>query len=745
MHITLYRKYRPSSFSEVSGENEIVKSLKLSLKNKSMAHAYLFSGPRGVGKTTVARLIAKGVNCLNLKENGEPCNECKNCKAINEGRFSDLIEIDAASNRSIDEIRSLKEKINYQPVEGLKKVYIIDEAHMLTKEAFNALLKTLEEPPAHVIFILATTELEKILPTIISRCQRYDFKPLDLEEMKSGLEHILKEEKLSMTDDVYPVIYENASGSMRDSISILERLIVTANGKEIDLKIAEDTLGITPSSRIKIFLNKILNENEYDIINELESLANESFDIELFFKDLAKYCKNAILKKELDIDKGLKIISTIYDVIGKFKFEDDKKLVGYVIVAEILSNTKQTVVKVVTTTQTNVNYPNSSIEEKPKDKEKVNELKLRLGYGEVGNVNGLGDYLFLTNYTRSQDGASYQLGDAFYQTYRPGVTNKNLRWEIGNTLNAGIDFGFLDNLITGTLDVYRKQTKDLIAETTIDPFTNFKNRVNANVGDMENKGIELGLTITLIRNIEKNIRWSFNYNISYNENKITKMPDDQPAGGISGGTGNRVQLHREGETPYSFFVYQQVYDAQGNPVENAFVDRNGNGKIDEGDRYLYKSPFAPVTMGFGTDLNYKNWDLNITTRANIGNYVYNNTQSRLDQFGEITANSGFLRNIKANSNFQRHNDQSWLSDYYLENASFFKLDNITLGYTFPHTDKMYIRLYGTVQNVLTITKYSGLDPEALSVDSATNRATFGIDNNLYPRPQTYLLGLNVNF
>ena len=380
MHITLYRKYRPSSFSEVSGENEIVKSLKLSLKNKSMAHAYLFSGPRGVGKTTIARLIAKGVNCLNLKENGEPCNECKNCKAINEGRFSDLIEIDAASNRSIDEIRSLKEKINYQPVEGLKKVYIIDEAHMLTKEAFNALLKTLEEPPAHVIFILATTELEKILPTIISRCQRYDFKPLDLEEMKSGLKHILKEENLSMTDDVYSVIYENSSGSMRDSISILERLIVTANGKEINLKIAEDTLGITPSSRIKIFLNKILNENEYDIINELESLANESFDIELFFKDLAKYCKNAILKKELDIDKGLKIISTIYDVIGKFKFEDDKKLVGYVIVAEILSNTEQTVVKVVTTTQTNVNPTNSSIEETKKDK-----VNIKLTISDVKN------------------------------------------------------------------------------------------------------------------------------------------------------------------------------------------------------------------------------------------------------------------------------------------------------------------------------------------------------------------------
>ena len=381
---------------------------------------------------------------------------------------------------------------------------------------------------------------------------------------------------------------------------------------------------------------------------------------------------------------------------------------------------------------------NVSNEKFLKDNKTLNELKLRLGYGEVGNVNGLGDYLFLTNYTRSQDGASYQFGDAFYQTYRPGVTNKNLRWEVGNTLNAGIDFGLLDNLITGTLDVYRKQTKDLIAETTIDPFTNFKNRVNANIGDMENKGVEFGLTVNPIRNTEKNIRWSFNYNISYNDNKITRMPDDQPTGGIEGGTGNRVQLHRQGETPYSFYVYQQVYDAQGKPIENTFVDRNGNGKIDEGDRYLYKSPFAPITMGFGTDLNYKNWDLNITTRANIGNYAYNNTQSRLDQLGEITANSGFIVNIKANqadANFQRHNDQAWLSDYYIENASFFKLDNITLGYTFPHTDKMYVRLYGTVQNVLTITKYSGLDPEVFG----------GIDNNFYPRPQTYLLGLNLNF
>lgn len=337
MYITLYRKYRPSSFSEISGENEIVKSLKLSLKNKSTSHAYLFSGPRGTGKTTTARLIAKGVNCLDLMENGEPCNKCKNCISINEGRFSDLIEIDAASNRSIDEIRALKEKINYQPVEGLKKVYIIDEAHMLTKEAFNALLKTLEEPPSHVIFILATTELEKILPTIISRCQRYDFKSLDLEEMKVRLKFILNEEGIEMADEVYPLIHENSSGSMRDSISILERLIISTNEKKIDMKIAEEALGITPSERIKKFLDKLLTANEYDIIDELENLSTESFDLELFFKDLAKHIKNSMVKNEIEISLGFKIISIIYDVIGKFKFEDNKKLVGYVIVSDILS------------------------------------------------------------------------------------------------------------------------------------------------------------------------------------------------------------------------------------------------------------------------------------------------------------------------------------------------------------------------------------------------------------------------
>lgn len=385
-HITLYRKYRPSSFSEVSGENEIVKTLKLALKNRTISHAYLFSGPRGVGKTTTARLIAKGVNCLNLGEDGEPCNKCINCKSINEGRFTDLIEIDAASNRSIDEIRNLKEKINYQPAEGLKKVYIVDEAHMLTKEAFNALLKTLEEPPSHVIFILATTELEKILPTIISRCQRYDFKALDIKDMRERLAFILEQEDIKIDEEVYPIIHENSSGSMRDSISILERLIISSNKKDISLALAEETLGITPSSRIKIFLNTLLNGKEHEIINELEKLDSDSYDLELFFKDLAKYIKNLILKNEIDNLLGLKIISIIFDILTKFKFEDDKKLIGYVIISDILFSLKNRVV-----------YRNAVVEEvrafekvskdtevdkKEEVKEKIN---LELNFDEVKN------------------------------------------------------------------------------------------------------------------------------------------------------------------------------------------------------------------------------------------------------------------------------------------------------------------------------------------------------------------------
>jgi len=207
MYITLYRKYRPSTFDEVAGETDIINTIKNSLKENKMAHAYLFTGPRGVGKTTTARLIAKGLNCMENGVTDTPCNKCENCIDISKNKFIDLIEIDAASNRGIDEIRSLKDKINYLPAKGRKKVYIIDEVHMLTKEAFNALLKTLEEPPAHVIFILATTEPDKILETIISRCQRYDFKPVNLKESIDHLLMIAKSEGVEIDNSSLKLIY----------------------------------------------------------------------------------------------------------------------------------------------------------------------------------------------------------------------------------------------------------------------------------------------------------------------------------------------------------------------------------------------------------------------------------------------------------------------------------------------------------------------------------------------------------
>lgn len=339
MYITLYRKYRPQNFEEMAGQKEIIKTIKTSLRNKRVAHAYLFNGPRGVGKTTTARLIAKGVNCLNSDITDEPCNECENCLAINNGIFMDMVEIDAASNRGIDEIRALKEKINYQPVKGRKKIYIIDEVHMLTKEAFNALLKTLEEPPEHIIFILATTEADKILPTIISRCQRYDFKTLSSLELKEQLRTICEKENATITDEALEIIYENSSGSVRDAISILERVIIACYGEEITLEKCEKILDVTPSKVMQEFLELALKGIYNEMVKKLENFWNNSIDIENFFKDFAKYCKNKISDKELDIEKGLSFINIIYSTIAKFRYEEDKRLIGYVVVDEMVKST----------------------------------------------------------------------------------------------------------------------------------------------------------------------------------------------------------------------------------------------------------------------------------------------------------------------------------------------------------------------------------------------------------------------
>ena len=347
MHITLYRKYRPKDFSEIAGESDIVKTLKNSLDNDRISHAYLFSGPRGVGKTTSARLIAKGVNCLKNGISSSPCNECENCREIDNGSFIDLIEIDAASNRGIDEIRELKDKINYQPSKGRKKIYIIDEVHMLTKEAFNALLKTLEEPPEHVIFILATTEPDKILPTIISRCQRYDFKSLTYTEIKDKLSEICCGENVEIDEGSLGLIYESSGGSMRDAISILERVIITYLGEKIDEDKCSKVIGITSKTLLKEFLGIVKGNRVSEGAVFLDKLWLDSLDIEKFFKDFGKYIKNLVLSGEMEAEEGLKIIGNIFDSLNKFKNEEDKRLLGYVVLNSLIKKRQEEVKEVV--------------------------------------------------------------------------------------------------------------------------------------------------------------------------------------------------------------------------------------------------------------------------------------------------------------------------------------------------------------------------------------------------------------
>jgi len=374
----------------------------------------------------------------------------------------------------------------------------------------------------------------------------------------------------------------------------------------------------------------------------------------------------------------------------------------------------------------------------------INQLKLRAGYGEVGNVNGLGDYNFLTRYTGSQSTANYQFGSAFFQTFRPEPINEELRWEVGRTLNVGLDYSILNSRISGSVNAYLKETQDLIASAFIDPFTNFGNRIDKNIGDMENKGIEFALNVIPVKT--EDIEWSISYNIAFNDNKVTNLPFDQPTGGISGGVGNNIQVHTEGESPFSYLVYKQIYDTNGKPIEGAFVDRNGDNIINDDDRYLYNDPYADVIMGLNTNLSFKNWDLSIVTRANFGNYAYNNVASSTGYLRRATQNN-ILTNLHSNhlnTGFIETTENNLLSDHFIENASFFKIDNITLGYKLADNtlfEDVNFRFYGSLQNVATVTDYNGLDPEIIN----TGDGTSGIDNNFYPRPRTFVFGVNIDF
>lgn len=311
MSLVLYRKYRPQTFAEIIGQEHIVQTLTNAISSGMISHAYLFSGPRGSGKTSMARLLAKAVNCQNRKENQfEPCNKCSSCLEIMKGNALDLIEIDAASHRGIDEIRELREGIKFTPTKSKYKVFIIDESHQLTREAANALLKTLEEPPSYAIFVLATTEIHKMIPTIISRCQRFDFRRLTVPEIIKRLEIISEKEKVKIEKSALELIALNSGGSIRDGESLLDQTLTFAGTKgEIKAGDIKDLLGLVEIELVAKFCDFLSEKKAAEAINFLNEITDRGSDLQEFAKILINYLRQTLILKIVGIKTANPIVT----------------------------------------------------------------------------------------------------------------------------------------------------------------------------------------------------------------------------------------------------------------------------------------------------------------------------------------------------------------------------------------------------------------------------------------------------
>ena len=388
---------------------------------------------------------------------------------------------------------------------------------------------------------------------------------------------------------------------------------------------------------------------------------------------------------------------------------------------------------------------NISNEEFLKGHPVLTTLKLRASWGQTGQQGVGGYYDSQAKYYKNLLGSYYIFGGQVVNPLTALGYNADLKWETTTTWNVGLDFGFLKDRITMGFDAYVRKTTDLLNYIPVPALGNLTNYLNTNIGSLVNKGVEFEFNAMAVDT--KDFTWSIGGNIAYNSTRITKLTasaNDKTGvetGGISGGVGNNIQMHQVGFPPNALYVFEQVYDAEGRPIEGEYVDRDGNGTINNDDRYFYHKPAADVTLGLNTTLTYKNWTLAASGHGSLGNWVYNNVASDGEMIADCWTNN-FNSNRLNSAAWSNFKQACYLSDYYVRDGSFFKIDNITLGYTFPQLFKstkldraMGLNIFATVQNVATFTKYDGLDPEVYS----------GIDNNLYPRPRTYVLGVKFNF